>query len=65
MRNEFERERHGSLYDRGGADKHYGRPARPHWYPKGTYNCADVTSLTPAETAEYMAGYNDHETDQS
>ena len=61
MREQFDRERHGSLYDRGSADSYYRRPAKPHWYPKGTYNCAEVVSLTPAEVAEYMAGYNENE----
>ena len=28
---------HGSPFDRGSADSHYGRPQDPHWYPEGSY----------------------------
>lgn len=57
--NQFDREFHGGLYDRGTCDSWYGRPADPHWYPNGTYNGEAVTSqeLSQAEIAEYMAGY--------
>lgn len=55
---QFDRAKHGCLYDRGGADAYYGRPAKPHWYPKGTYHGEPVTSLNEAEVAEYMAGFN-------
>jgi hypothetical protein len=58
---QFDRERHGGLYDRGGADSYYGRPRKPHWYPKGTYNGDPVTNLTAEEIAEYMAGYDFNE----
>ena len=54
---QFDRERHGSLFDRGSADSYYGRIPKPHWYPKGTYKGAEVTDLTQAETEEYLAGY--------
>ena len=27
---------HGSPKDRGSADRYYGRPFEPHWYPQGT-----------------------------
>lgn len=58
---QFNRERHGCLYDRGSADSYYGRPAKPHWYPRGSYNGEPVTNLTAEEIAEYMAGYNENE----
>lgn len=54
---QFDRERHGSLFDRGSADSYYGRLAQPHWYPQGTYNSKPVTNLTQAEIDEYLAGY--------
>ena len=57
----FNREQHGSLYDRGGADSYYGRQPRPHWYPNGTYRGEEVQASTPEEIAEYMRGYNDNE----
>jgi hypothetical protein len=55
---QFDRTRNGSLYDRGGADAYYQRRPNPHWYPNGTYKGNAVTDLTPAEVAEYWAGYN-------
>jgi len=54
---QFDRERHGSLFDRGSADSYYGRYAQPHWYPQGTYNSDPVTKLTQTEIDEYLAGY--------
>ena len=54
---QFDRKRHGSLYDRGGADSYYGRAAMPHWYPDGSFNGSRVTELNAAERAEYDAGY--------
>jgi len=53
---------HGSLYDRGGADSYYGRPAMPHYGGVGgSQLLVRVTDLTPEERAEYMAGYQDNE----
>ena len=49
MTAQFDRNRHGSLYDRGSADSYYGRPQQPHWYPEGTYHGERVTYLTQAE----------------
>jgi len=54
----FERNRHGSLYDRGSADSYYGRERYPHWYPNGTYIGDCVLGVTEEEIAEYMAGYD-------
>jgi hypothetical protein len=54
---QFDRENHGSLFDRGSADSYYGRYAQPHWYPEGSYNGDPVTKLTQAEIDEYLAGY--------
>ena len=58
---QFDRKRHGSLYDRGSADSYYHRIESPHWYPNGTYNEPKIVDLTPEEVAEYMAGYEDNE----
>lgn len=54
---QFDRDRHGSLYDRGRADSYYHRSQDPHWYPEGTYNGEKITDLTEEEIAEYAAGY--------
>lgn len=58
----FERERHGSLYDRGSADSYYNRPPDPHWYPNGTYNPPriEIIDLSKEQIAEYMKGYNEN-----
>ena len=54
---QFDRERHGGLFDRGRADNYYNRCALPHWYPQGSYCGTKVTNLTQAEIDEYLAGY--------
>jgi hypothetical protein len=56
---QYDRERHGSLYDRGSADAYYSRNATPHWYPDGSYNGDVVTDLDQEEIAEYMRGYDE------
>jgi len=58
---QFDRKRHGGLFDRGSADSYYGRPRDPHWYPEGSYNGEPVESLTEAEIQEYLAGYDHNE----
>jgi len=58
---QFDRLRHGSLYDRGSADSYYNRPRGPHWYPEGTGNGTKVVELTEAERHEYDAGYDYNE----
>ena len=54
---QFDRERHGSLFDRGSADSYYNRYAQPHWFPQGSYQGDPVTELNQAEIDEYLAGY--------
>ena len=54
---QFDRERHGSLFDRGSADSYYGRYAQPHWFPQGSYQGDPVNELNQAEIDEYLAGY--------
>ena len=58
---QFQRDRHGSLYDRGSADSYYRRSPDPHWYPLGTVNGEPITDLTKEEREEYLAGYEDNE----
>jgi len=58
---QFDRKRHGSLYDRGSADSYYHRSAAPHWYPEGTHKGKRVTDLDDYEVAEYNAGYTANE----
>jgi hypothetical protein len=48
----------GSPFDRGCADKVYGRERLPHKYPEGTYKGERVTSLNNREIAEYNFGYD-------
>lgn len=56
---QFDRNRHGGLYDRGSADAYYYRQPAPHWYPEGTRVGARIEDLSAEEQAEYMAGYNE------
>ena len=58
---QFDRERHGSLYDRGSADSYYGRPPEPHYGGVGGESGPRVAVTDPASVAEYMAGYRDNE----
>lgn len=60
-RPQFDRNRHGSLYDRGSADSYYGRGKKPHWYPNGTYHPPEITNLTEEEIAEYNQGFDDNQ----
>lgn len=50
---------HGSPYDRGSADKYYGRRVDPHKYPEGTYHGEKVTLTDPKEIEAYMAGFEE------
>lgn len=54
---QFDRERHGGLFDRGRADSYYSRPTDPHWWPQGSYCGTKVAILTQDEQEEYLAGY--------
>ena len=56
---------HGSPLDRGSADRYYGRPRDPHYWPMGTYIGIriDEDQMTPMEIAEYDFGYA-NETDR-
>lgn len=58
---QFDRKRHGGLYDRGSADSYYRRDPDPHWYPEGSYNGKKITNLTYEEIEEYNTGYEHNE----
>ena len=58
---QFNRELHGSLYDRGSADSYYDRDPSPHWYPEGSYHGDRMAAHSDEEIAEYMAGYRNNE----
>lgn len=58
--------RHGGPYDRGLADKHYGREFNPHYFTGASYSSdrVDLADMTPAEIAQYAAGYRDCDTEK-
>lgn len=58
---EFDRNRHGSLYDRGSADSYYGRAPDPHYGGVGGGSGDKVVVTDPASRAEYFAGYEQNE----
>ena len=55
--------RHGSPYDRGSADKYYGRDENPHYYKGETYSSELVEQgdMTPEQVAEYNKGYEEEQ----
>lgn len=52
--------RHGGPLDRGSADRYYGRPFDPHYWPEGTYKGIRVeeADMTVDQIEEYTYGYN-------
>lgn len=54
-------QRHGGPYDRGSADKWYGRIWEPHYYVGDTAlsDRIELKDMTAAEIAAYTAGYNE------
>ena len=58
---QFDRSKHGCLYDRGSADSYYRRPREPHYGGVGG-DSGECVRVTDAESvAEYMAGYDYNE----
>ena len=55
--------RHGSPFDRGGADSYYNRPRCPHYFIGETYSSDKVVEkdMTENQIAEYNAGYDENE----
>jgi len=58
---QFVRKNHGSLYDRGSADSHYGRPRGPHYGGVGGDSGPRVEVTDESSVAEYLAGYEYNE----
>lgn len=58
---QFDRSRHGSLWDRGSADSYYGRAPDPHYGGVGADSGPHVKVSHPDSVREYMAGYQDNE----
>ncbi len=59
---QFDRKRHGCLYDRGSADSYYGRPRGPHYGGVGGDSGPRVDQgLSIDEIKEYYAGYEHNE----
>ena len=54
---QFQRKRHGSLYDRGSADSYYGRTPNPHYGGVGGDSGPRVEVTDATSVAEYLAGY--------
>ena len=55
---QFDRKKHGCLYDRGSADSYYGRPRDPHYGGVGGDSGERVDQgLSIDEIKEYYAGY--------
>ena len=57
---QFQR-KHGSLYDRGSADSHYGRMPNPHYGGVGGDTGPRVEVSDESSVAEYLAGYDYNE----
>lgn len=57
--------RHGGAYDRGSADRYYGRPFNPHYFKGDSYSSERVEEkdMTFEELRAYKAGF-DEETDR-
>ncbi len=58
---QWNRELHGSLYDRGMADNYYSRPPVPHYGGVGGESGPRTLVDDVDSVDEYMAGYNDNE----
>jgi hypothetical protein len=58
---QFDRKKHGCLYDRGSADSYYGRVPDPHYGGVGGDSGPRVDQLAVEEVAEYYAGYEYNE----
>lgn len=59
---QFQRKRHGSLFDRGSADSYYGRAPNPHYGGSGgEFGFEPIRVTDAASQAEYLAGYEDNE----
>ncbi len=57
-------QRHGGPYDRGSADKWYGREYDPHYFVGATYDSekVELKDMTALEITAYTVGYNEGDT---
>ena len=55
---QFDRECHGSLFDRGRADSYYDRYPQPHYGGVGGDSGPRVPVSDHASVFEYMSGYD-------
>jgi len=53
--------RHGGPYDRGSADRYYGRAFNPHFFKGATYISDEVKleAMTADEITAYTVGFRD------
>ena len=58
---QFDRNKHGSLHDRGSADSYYGRAQDPHYGGVGGDSGPRVEVTDERSVAEYRAGYTYNE----
>lgn len=58
---QFDRDRHGCLFDRGSADSYYHRGQDPHYGGVGGGSGPRVPVTDPESVAEYLAGYEYNE----
>ena len=60
-RNQERFTRHGGAYDRGAADKYYGRGFDPHYYKGASFDSERVSSddMTEDELEAYRAGFDE------
>jgi len=54
---------HGSPQDRCSADRYYGRPFDPHYWPAGTNKGIKISAefMSDEQIAEYKFGYDNEE----
>lgn len=54
-------QRHGGPYDRGSADKWYGREFNPHFFLGATYDSekVELKDMTAEEITAYTVGYRE------
>ena len=59
----IDKPKHGRPMDRGSADRYYGRPYNPHWYPEGTGKGSriELRDMSADEIVAYTKGYNEEE----
>lgn len=57
--------RHGGPYDRGSADRYYGRPYCPHYFKGATHSSemVELEDMTAEEIVAYTKGFKE-ETDR-